>query len=111
VAASSSRLLAIGPKADVTDRFRDGVCQRANWTAEGMRNKSYAFKRLREDLQALGFRHRRAHDLRRTMISLSRDDGARKDILELCTSVITSKAAIRDRVKTGHTRSGRDQVI
>jgi hypothetical protein len=26
-------------------------------------------------------------------------------------SVITSKAAIRDRVKTGHTGSGRDQVI
>ncbi len=50
-----------------------------------MRNKSYAFKRFREDLQVLGFRHRRAHDLRRTMISLSREDGARKDILELCT--------------------------
>jgi hypothetical protein len=26
-------------------------------------------------------------------------------------SVITSKAAIRDRVKTGHTRSDRDQFI
>jgi hypothetical protein len=30
-------------------------------------------------------RHRRAHDLRRTMISLARPDGAPKDILELCT--------------------------
>src|SRR4051812_28597635 len=30
-------------------------------------------------------RHRRGHDLRRTMISLARRDGARKDILELCT--------------------------
>jgi hypothetical protein len=26
-------------------------------------------------------------------------------------SVITSKAAIRDRVKTGHTRSDRDRII
>jgi hypothetical protein len=31
------------------------------------------------------FRHRRGHDLRRTMVSLTREDGARKDILELCT--------------------------
>jgi hypothetical protein len=31
--------------------------------------------------------------------------------LEAWTSVITSKAAIRDRVKTGHTRSDRDQFI
>jgi hypothetical protein len=36
-------------------------------------------------LLRLGLRHRRGHDLRRTMISLARTDGARKDILELCT--------------------------
>ncbi|WPB74143.1 hypothetical protein KYC5002_34565 [Archangium violaceum] len=36
-------------------------------------------------LEALGLRHRRGHDLRRTMISLARTDGARKDILKLCT--------------------------
>jgi hypothetical protein len=36
-------------------------------------------------MEALGLRHRRGHDLRRTMISLARTDGARKDILELCT--------------------------
>jgi hypothetical protein len=29
----------------------------------------------------------------------------------VATSVITSKPAIRDRVKTGHTRSDRDRVI
>jgi integrase len=52
---------------------------------EGMRNRSYCFKRFRDDLKLLGFRHRRGHDLRRTMVSLSREDGARKDILELCT--------------------------
>jgi hypothetical protein len=50
-----------------------------------MRDKGYSFKRFREDLEVLSFRHRRGHDLRRTMISLSREDGARKDILELCT--------------------------
>ena len=43
------------------------------------------FKRLRDDLAMLKLRHRRGHDLRRTMISLARTDGARKDILELCT--------------------------
>jgi hypothetical protein len=50
-----------------------------------MRDKSYCFKRFRDDLGWLGFRHRRGHDLRRTMVSLTREDGARKDILELCT--------------------------
>jgi hypothetical protein len=50
-----------------------------------MRGKTYCFKRFRDDLLVLGFRHRRGHDLRRTTISLSREDGARKDILELCT--------------------------
>ena len=59
--------------------------RRENPTREGMRNRSYCFKRFRDDLKLLGFRHRRGHDLRRTMVSLSREDGARKDILELCT--------------------------
>jgi hypothetical protein len=38
-----------------------------------------------KDIEALGLRHRRGHDLRRTMISLARTDGARRDILDLCT--------------------------
>jgi integrase len=46
-----------------------------------MRDKNYARKRLVHDLAALGFAHRRAHDLRRTGISLARSDGASKDIL------------------------------
>lgn len=37
------------------------------------------------DLEALGLRHRRGHDLRRTFISLAREDGARADILEVVT--------------------------
>ena len=62
-----------------TDRRRSG---RGNT----MRDKNYSGKRLRDDdLPALGFRHRRGHDLRRTMISIARTDGARKDLLELCT--------------------------
>jgi integrase len=37
------------------------------------------------DLERLGLRNRRQHDARRTFISLCRADGARKDILRLCT--------------------------
>jgi integrase len=59
--------------------------RREGRTLEGMRSRTYCFKRFRDDLKMLGFRHRRGHDLRRTMISLSREDGARKDLLELCT--------------------------
>ena len=33
----------------------------------------------------LGLRHRRFHDLRRTLISLARRDGARRDLLQVCT--------------------------
>ena len=50
-----------------------------------MRDKNYSRKRFLEDLAALAMRHRRGHDLRRTMISLARSDGARKDLLEVCT--------------------------
>jgi integrase len=50
----------------------------------GMRNKSDSFKRLRADLVLLGLRHRRGHDLRRTMISLARMHGARADLLQVC---------------------------
>ncbi len=50
-----------------------------------MRTRHHSHKRLRKDLKALGFRHRRGHDLRRTMISLCRSDGALKDLLEICT--------------------------
>lgn len=55
--------------------------QRQNPRAGGMRSKNDSGKRLVKDLRALGLRHRRGHDLRRTMISLAQDDGAVKDIL------------------------------
>lgn len=50
-----------------------------------MRSNGYIWKRLKKDLLLLGMRHRRAHDLRRTMISMSRGDGAMKDILRRAT--------------------------
>jgi integrase len=68
--------------------------RRKERASEGMRSKTYAFKRLRDDLLMLKLRHRRGHDLRRTMISLARTDGARKDILELCTHTPRKGGAI-----------------
>ncbi len=50
-----------------------------------MRTDDFSFKRLCADQELLGMRHRRGHDLRRTFITLARIDGARSDILELCT--------------------------
>jgi integrase len=48
-----------------------------------MRTKNDSFKRLKLDLAQLGYRHRRGHDWRRTMISLAvGEDGARKEVLE-----------------------------
>ena len=42
-------------------------------------------ERFHQDLQALGFRPRRTHDARRTFVSLSLADGARRDILRWIT--------------------------
>jgi hypothetical protein len=46
-----------------------------------MRTKCDSYKRLQRDLRMLGFRPRRGHDLRRTMISLAQDDSASREIL------------------------------
>lgn len=43
------------------------------------------WSKLQEDLETLGLRRRRMHDLRRTFISLARDDGANKDLLRWVT--------------------------
>gem|GEM_PF-2660028 len=40
---------------------------------------------FKDDLAALGLRHRRGHDLRRTFITLAQVDGARSDILKVIT--------------------------
>ena len=50
-----------------------------------IRDENYSWKRLHKDLAVLGYRLRRQHDLRRTGITLAREDGAERDILRLCT--------------------------
>ncbi len=49
--------------------------------AGSMRSSGWSWKRFAQDLELLGYRHRRGHDLRRTCISLARSDGAIMDIL------------------------------
>ena len=49
------------------------------------RSHGHGLKKFHADLDRLGLRRRRQHDLRRTFISLTRADGARKDILETVT--------------------------
>lgn len=41
-----------------------------------VRDRHYVWKRAQRDLDALGLRRRRVHDLRRTGISIAQDDGA-----------------------------------
>lgn len=50
-----------------------------------MRTKGFDYDRWESDLRALGLRHRRQHDLRRTFISLARSDGARSEVLRRVT--------------------------
>ena len=49
------------------------------------RSKNQGITKFHDDLERLGLRRRRQHDLRRTFISLARADGARKDVLEHVT--------------------------
>jgi len=50
-----------------------------------MRSDHDTYKRHRIDCDAVGLRQRRVHDLRRTGITLAREDGADKDVLRFCT--------------------------
>jgi len=50
-----------------------------------VRDEHFSWKRLQKDLNALGLRRRRVHDLRRAGITLAREDGAERDVLRLCT--------------------------
>jgi integrase len=45
----------------------------------------YVLDGLKRDLKALGIRHRRFHDMRRTFISLALTDGASRDVLKRVT--------------------------
>lgn len=51
----------------------------------GHRGERQVLARLQEDLARLGFRPRRVHDTRRTLISLARAGGARADVLRWVT--------------------------
>ena len=48
-----------------------------------LRSRHHSRNKLLDDLQRLGLRPRRGHDLRRTFVTLARADGARKDLLEM----------------------------
>jgi integrase len=49
------------------------------------RSVSHGLKRFHQDCARVGIRARRLHDLRRTFISLCRDDGANRDVLRWVT--------------------------
>ncbi len=53
--------------------------------SKGMRCQPTTWEQLQKDLVGHGYRKRRFHDLRRTMISLTRADGARPDLLKMVT--------------------------
>ncbi len=75
-----------------------------------MRSKNESYKRLRRDLRLLGLRARRGHDLRRTMISLTRMDGARPDLLQVCTHNPKKGAGTIDLYTTYEWRSLCEEV-
>ena len=64
---------------------QDALRRRGDVTRESLRTKTYAYKRAKQDLADLGLRHRREHDLRRTMVTLMREAGARKEVLVTIT--------------------------
>lgn len=65
------------------------------WTKERLQ------RRRKRDLELLGLRHRRAHDLRRSFISLALEDGARRDLLKRCTHGIPRAEAFDCYVTIG----------
>lgn len=50
-----------------------------------VRSVRHGHRKLNEDLERIGLRGRRQHDLRRTMITLARADGARGEVLKVVT--------------------------
>lgn len=59
------------------------------------RSTRHAHNKLQDDLQRLGFRPRRVHDFRRSLITFARDDGARSDVLKHITHGM-SKSSMLD---------------
>jgi len=54
------------------------------------RNANHMLHRFHEDLERIGLRPRRLHDLRRTFISLCREDGANKELLRWVTHGVSA---------------------
>jgi integrase len=65
--------------------------------AERKQTGSVAWHHWADDLKRIGLRHRRLHDIRRTMISLAREDGADKDALKVHTDFRRIYATVLDR--------------
>lgn len=64
---------------DADDDTDEGIEHDDLWPADQINKLFHA------DLDALGIHRRRCHDLRRTFITLAREDGARADVLEVIT--------------------------
>ena len=74
------RMIGRSPRADdLIVPSRLGACRSVN----------HSLKRFHEDLERIGLRPRRQHDLRRSFITIARTDGARKDGIR-CTKDVFS---------------------
>jgi integrase len=74
-----------------------------------MRDRHYTWKRAQKDLDLLGLRRRRVHDLRRTGITLARGDGADRDILRRGTHAAARRdGAVHVRRVVKAMRRGRE---
>lgn len=62
---------------------------RDDWLVPSRRGNNRAVRhtlsKLHEDLERIGLRPRRTHDLRRTFVTLARSDGADRDVLKVVT--------------------------
>lgn len=71
-------------------RPEDWIVPSRRWDVRSVR---HGHNKLHEDLDRLGLRRRRQHDLRRTGVSLARAGGARPDVLRVVSHGSPSEAA------------------
>lgn len=77
---------APGPDDLVVPLPHDAPSKHGRWrTKDWVRRRLAGARGVSGDLEALGLRHRRGHDLRRAFISLARSAGARTEILRRVT--------------------------
>jgi len=75
----------IVPRSVAASSVDDAEAPWDNGAGETLWCANHAHKMFLEDLEALGMRRRRGHDLRRTFITLAQEDGARRDVLQVIT--------------------------